>query len=39
MNDDEIKIEFCRNCGQSVLMMCRKQTGFCSEKCEEDFDE
>jgi hypothetical protein len=39
MPDEEIEVEVCRYCGQHVLMMCRQKTGFCSEKCEEDFAE
>ena len=36
---DEVELEECRNCGQTVLMMCRLNTGFCGEKCEEDHAE
>lgn len=38
-HDEERPVEECRFCGQLVLMMCRKGTGFCSEKCQEDFEE
>lgn len=38
MRDDEAETEECRNCGQTVLVMCQGQTGFCSALCEETFD-
>lgn len=34
--------QFCINCGQGILMMCRMGTEFCSEQCKENlrgFDE
>jgi hypothetical protein len=29
------EIDECRVCGQYVLMICQKQTGYCSAACEE----
>lgn len=34
----EILVDFCRQCGKAVKMLCRKNTGFCSEWCLEDWE-
>lgn len=30
-------MEFCRHCGQGVMVQIQKNTGFCTPKCEEKF--
>ena len=29
--------ENCEQCGNPIELMCRKNTGFCSERCAEDW--
>lgn len=30
--------QFCENCGQGVLVMIQKNTGFCTPKCQEQHE-